>query len=143
MNNKELNKTITLHGRGIIDGIAEGNALVIQESIQGWSSLDPNTGEIIEKGHPFEGYKVNNAVLIINGGRGSTGWATHFHELRIAGIGPVAMVFPKIDSRTAAAAVVSKVPCVTDIIEDPFSLIKTGDWVRVDGTNGIVEVFPT
>jgi predicted aconitase with swiveling domain len=141
MQRPELENKITLHGRGVIGGNAEGAALVVQDSIQGWSGIDPRTGEIVEKGHPLEGYRIKNAVLIVNGGKGSTGWATHFHELRVGGIGPIAMIFPQIDSRTAAAAVMSKVPCVTDMQEDPFALVTTGDWVKVDGTHGVVEVF--
>lgn len=129
-----------IYGRGIIEGVAEGFALVIKEKIQGWSGIDYETGTIIEKWHSFEGYSLKNSVLIVTGGKGSTGWATHFHVLRILENGPIAMIIPKIDSRTAAAAVLLKVPCVTDIREDLFSIIKTGDIVKVDGTNGIVEI---
>ena len=35
---------------------------------------------------------------------------------------------------------VTKVPAVTDLEEDVFEMIRTGDWVRVDGDSGTLEV---
>ncbi len=34
-----------------------------------------------------------------------------------------------------------EVPTVTDFDRDPTEVIETGDFVRVDGDRGIVEVF--
>jgi predicted aconitase/predicted aconitase with swiveling domain len=129
-----------IRGRGVVDGIAEGPALITPESIQGWSGLDPETGVITEKGHPFEGKSIKGTVLILNGGKGSTGWATHFHELRVAGISPIAFIFPEIDSRTAAAAALMKIPVVTDIDKDIFTLVRTDDILRVNGTEGTIQI---
>ena len=33
-----------------------------------------------------------------------------------------------------------RVPSVTDFDRDPLEIIETGDWVTVDGDNGVVEV---
>jgi hypothetical protein len=68
-------------------------------------------------------------------------WSIHFHSTKVAGVGPAAMVFPKIDSRTGVTAAVLNVPVVTDLQENPFALIKTGDWVRVDGNRGTVKII--
>lgn len=130
-----------LFGRGAIPGVAEGIALVSRESIQGWSGLDQNTGMVIEKGHPFEGRTIKDAVLILPGGKGSNGWSIQFHSAKVAGIGPIAFVFPRMDSRTGVTAAVMCVPVVTDLKEDVFGIIKTGDWVRVDGDQGTIEVL--
>ena len=37
-------------------------------------------------------------------------------------------------------AVVTRAPAVTDLDQDPLKIIETGDWVKVDADNGIVEV---
>ncbi|MBN1333208.1 MAG: DUF126 domain-containing protein [Synergistales bacterium] len=134
-------KNIVLHGRGVIGGIAEGIAMVSRETIQGWSGVDDRTGIVIEQGHPFEGMSIKDAVLVLSGGKGSNGWSCHFHAARVGGIGPAALIFPKMDSRTGVAAVVTGVPTVTDFEEDPFSLLNTGDLVRVDGDKGTVEII--
>ena len=130
-----------IRGRGVIPGIAEGVALISRETIQGWSGLDEKTGEIIEEGHPFKGMSIAGKVLVLSGGKGSNGWSCHFHEARLKGIAPAALVFPKIDSRTGVAAVVTKVPCVVDTEGDIFGLIHTGDIVRVDGDTGTIEII--
>ena len=130
-----------LRGRGAIPGVAEGVALVSRESIQGWSGVDERTGLVIEKGHPLQGESIKDAVLILPGGKGSNGWSIHFHSAKIAGIGPAAFVFPKMDSRTGVTAAVLNVPLVTDLEEDVFDIIKTGDWVRVDGNKGMIEII--
>lgn len=133
-------ETIVIRGRGAIPGVATGQALVFSETIQGWSGLDEATGKVIEKGHPAEGQTIQGAVLVLSGGKGSNGWSSHFHAARVRGIGPCALVLPKIDARTAVAAVACGVPTVVDLEEDPFGRIESGDEVTVDGTAGTVTV---
>ncbi|MCF7936126.1 MAG: DUF126 domain-containing protein [Synergistales bacterium] len=132
---------IRLQGRGAVGGVAEGPAMVSRAAIQGWSGVDDRTGLVIERGHPFEGRSIQGSVLVLSGGKGSNGWSCHFHAAKVAGIGPAAFVFPGMDSRTAVAAVVTWVPVVTDLEEDPFEIIRTGDRVRVDGDRGVVEIL--
>jgi predicted aconitase with swiveling domain len=133
-------ETIVIRGRGVIPGTATGQALVFRETIQGWSGLDETTGKVIEKGHPAEGQTIQGVVLVLSGGKGSNGWSSHFHAARVRGIGPCALVLPKIDSRTGVAAAVCGVPTVVDLEEDPFPLIQSGDIVTVDGTSGTVTI---
>jgi hypothetical protein len=33
-----------------------------------------------------------------------------------------------------------RIPSVTDFDQDPLAIIETGDWVRVDGDSGTVEI---
>ena len=135
-------RKIVIKGRGVWGGVAEGPAMVSRDTIQGWSGLDDETGVVIEKGHPFEGMSINGAVLVLSGGKGSNGWSSHFHTARLKGLAPAAFVFPKMDSRTGVAVVVTKVPAVTDLEEDPVETIRTGDRGRVDGDRGILEGTP-
>jgi predicted aconitase with swiveling domain len=51
------------------------------------------------------------------------------------------MVFNVMTTKIALGAVVMRAPSVTDFDQDPLSVIETGDWVKVDGDRGIVEVF--
>ena len=44
-------------------------------------------------------------------------------------------------SRAASlGAVMKRAPAVTDLDQDPLKIIETGDWVKVDADQGIVEV---
>jgi hypothetical protein len=46
-----------------------------------------------------------------------------------------------MDARTASAAAALQVPLVTDMEEDPFEVLLTGDELIVDGDAGTVEVL--
>jgi len=132
---------ITISGRGAFPGVVEGEALVAPCSVPGWGDVfDLKTGAVRESGNPIEGQSVKRKVLILNGSRGSTGFATQFHRLRVSGVGPLALVFPRTDSRLGATCVVLGVPAVTDLKEDIFELVSSGDRVKVDGDRGIVEI---
>lgn len=129
-----------IKGRGAIKGIAQGPALISRKTIIGWGGIDIFTGEVIEKGHPLEGMSIKDTVLILDGSRGSNGWSLFFHAAQVSGCGPAALIFPTLDSRTAVTAAVLNVPMVTDLTVDIFKLIGLGDWVRVDGDRGVIEI---
>ena len=63
-----------------------------------------------------------------------------FHTARLAGTAPKALVFNEMTTKVALGAVVMRIPSVTDLDQDPLELIETGDWVRVDGDKGTVEI---
>ena len=123
-------KTRIIHGRGALGGVAEGPALISRRTITGWGGVDIHTGRVAEPGHPLEGMGLKDRILILDGSKGSNGWSVFFHAAREAGFGPAALVFPRLDSRTAVTAAVLNVPLVTDIEEDLFSIIRVGDRVR-------------
>jgi hypothetical protein len=118
---------LVIRGRGALGGIAEGPALISRRTITGWGGVDVRTGKVKELGHPLEGMSLKGSVLILEGSRGSNGWSIFFHAAQVAGFGP-------------ATAAVLNVPLVTDLETDPFSLIRIGDQVRVDGDRGVITI---
>jgi len=133
-------KKIVLRGRKVVGGCAEGEALVTRDRISGWGGIDPRTGTVIETRHELRGVSFAGKVLVFPGAKGSSGWSSQFHVARLAGKAPIAMVFNEMTTKIALGAVVAHAPSVTDFDQDPLQVIETGDWVRVDGDNGIVEV---
>ena len=131
---------IVLHGRGVTSGCSEGEALVTRETISGWGGIDPMTGTVIETRHELRGVSFKDKILVFPGAKGSSGWSAAFHLARLAGCAPLAMVFTEMTTKIALGAVVMRAPAVTDLDQDPFALIETGDWVRVDADRGTVEV---
>jgi predicted aconitase with swiveling domain len=131
---------IVLRGRGIVGGCAEGEALVTRQTISGWGGIDPMTGTIIETRHELRGVSFKDKVLVFPGAKGSSGWSNAFHMTRFSGSAPKAMIFTIMTTKIALGAVVLHVPAVTGLDQDPFAVIETGDWVKVDGALGIVEV---
>lgn len=132
--------TIELHGRGLVGGVAEGEALVTSESISGWGGIEPFAGKIIESRHELNGQSFKDKVLVFAGAKGSSGWSGMFHMSRLAGSAPKAMIFTYLNTKIALGVVVTHVPAVTDLDQDPLTVIETGDWVRVDADHGLVVV---
>ena len=132
---------ITLHGRKVVGGVAEGEALVSPERISGWGGIDPRTGTIIETHHPLRGVSFAGKVLVFPGAKGSSGWSNQFHLARLTGSAPAAMLFNEMTTKIALGAVVVRAPAMTGFDLDPLELIETGDWVKVDADRGIVEVI--
>jgi uncharacterized protein len=133
-------QTITLHGRKVVGGYAEGEALVTNDTISGWGGINPMTGTVIETRHELRGQTFKDKILVFPGAKGSSGWSAAFHLTRLTGTAPKAMVFNEMTTKIALGAVVMRVPAVTDLDQDPLQIIETGDWVTVDGDRGIVEV---
>jgi uncharacterized protein len=135
-----MSQVITLRGRKIVGGCAEGEALVTHQTISGWGGIDPMTGTIIETRHELRDQSFKDKVLVFPGAKGSSGWSAAFHMTRLTNSAPRAMIFNIMTTKMALGAVVTCAPAVTDLDQDPLAVIETGDWVKVDGDRGIVEV---
>jgi predicted aconitase with swiveling domain len=140
MNTTEEKVVIVLHGRKVVGGVAQGEALVTRDRISGWGGIDPRTGTIIETRHELRGRSFANKVLVFPGAKGSSGWSSQFHIARLAGSAPAAMLFNEMTTKIALGAVVVHAPAMTDFDTDPLDVIETGDWVKVDAQRGIVEI---
>ena len=134
------NATIILKGRGIVEGVAEGEALVTSETISGWGGIDSMTGTVVETRHELVGQSFKDKVLVFPGAKGSSGWSAAFHTARLAGPAPKAVIFNQMTTKVALGVVVMRTPTVTELDQDPLDVIETGDWVKVDGDAGTVEI---
>jgi len=61
-----------MQGRKIFKGKVIGEALVTGDDISFYGGCDPETGEIVEKGHHLEGKSVSGKILVFPSGKGST-----------------------------------------------------------------------
>jgi predicted aconitase with swiveling domain len=132
--------TIVLHGRKVVGGCAEGEALVTRDTISGWGGINPKDGTIIERRHELCGQSFKDKILVFPGAKGSSGWSHYFHLTRVFGVAPKALIFSRMTTKVALGAVVTRAPAVTDLDQNPLAVIETGDWVKVDADRGIVEV---
>lgn len=136
----DAGETVVLHGRPVVGGHAEAEALVTDETISGWGGVDPYSGTIIETRHELSGECFTGKVLVFRGAKGSSGWSSIFHTTRLAETAPAAMVYEETTTKVALGAVVTRAPAVTDLDRDPTEVIDTGDLVAVDGDAGTVTV---
>jgi uncharacterized protein len=133
-------RAVVLHGRRVVGGCAEGEALVTRQTISGWGGINERDGTVIERRHELRGQSFAGRVLVFPGAKGSSGWSAYFHMTRLNGVAPAAMIFTRMTTKIALGAVVTRAPAITDLDQDPFAVIETGDWVKVDADRGIVEV---
>ena len=131
---------IVLRGRKVVGGFAEGEAMVTRDTISGWGGINERDGTVIERRHELRGQSFKDKVLVFPGAKGSSGWSAYFHMARLNGASPRAMIFNKMTTKVALGAVVTHAPAMTELEQDPLQVIETGDWVKVDADNGIVEI---
>ena len=136
----EESKKITLRGRKVIGGVAEGEALVSKMPLMGWGNVKPQQGCTVERNHPLFEVPFKGKVLVFTEPRGSGGFAGYGRS-RQFGMNPIAFLYRKGNNLTVFAAMNMKVPTMTDFDADPTEAIETGDYVRVDADRGIVEVY--
>jgi predicted aconitase with swiveling domain len=134
------NNTIVIHGRKVVGGVAEGEALVTRDTISGWGGINEREGKVIERRHELRGVSFAGKILVFPGAKGSSGYSAYFHMTRLNGVQPKAMIFVKMTTKAALGAVVTRVPTMSDLDQDPIALIETGDWVKVDADRGVIEV---
>ena len=131
---------IILNGRKVVGGVTEGEALVTKQAISTWGGVNAVEGIITERRHELNGQSFKDKVLVFPAAKGSSGWSTVAQVIRLSGQSPKAMIIREISSLTGIGAVVMRVPTVTDLNQDPTELIETGDWVKVDADNGVIEI---
>lgn len=122
-----------LQGRVIKAGYGRGVALVSSEPIGFLGGVDPQTGVVIEKGHPLEGQSVSGRVLVFPTGKGSTVGSYTLYRLARNGLAPAAIVNAQSEAIVAVGAIISDIAMVDQI---DISLLQTGSVLTVQ--DGVV-----
>jgi predicted aconitase with swiveling domain len=121
---------VQLEGRVIKSGIAEGIALVSSQPIGFLGGVDPETGIVVERGHPLEGQCVTGRVLVFPAGKGSTVGSYTLYRMARAGTAPAAIVNAESEAIVAVGAIISDIPMVDQV---DITQIQTGNEVRLAG----------
>jgi len=121
---------IELRGRVIKEGKAEGVALVSDKPISFYGGVDPETGKIIEKGHPLYGNSISKRILVFPYGKGSTVGSYILLRLKKRGLAPSAIINERCEPIIAVGAIIAEIPTVDGV---EISRIPPGSRVRVDG----------
>ena len=129
-----------IKGRQVVRGKATGPALVSSEPICYLGGVDVKTGKITEVGHPLYGKSIAGKVLVFPTGKGSTGGSYLILEATSNGVGPCAMINRNIEQVTAVGCIISDIPVMDQMEQDPISTIRDDDTVEVDSDNSIVRI---
>jgi predicted aconitase with swiveling domain len=131
---------IILRGRGLVKGRAEGEALVSKQPISFVGGVDPDTGVVIEKGHELEGQSIKGRVLIFPFGKGTTYNPFAIFAMKKRETAPAAIINVKTEEIVLTGAILAQIPFIDRLDQDPLRVIESGDYVKVDGDTGTVEV---
>ena len=126
-----------MKGRTISPGKAEGKAIVSTEPIGFYGGIDAKTGIVIEKGHPLEGKKVTNKILVFPCGKGSTVGSYVIYGLAKNKVGPAGIINKETETIVATGVILAGIPCVDQVDIDK---IKDGDSVFIDADKGLVQI---
>jgi uncharacterized protein len=124
--------------RGISRGRGTGELLVSPAPISFLSGVDPDTGVIVERGHPLEGESIAGKVLAFGHGKGSTVGSYVLYALARKGKAPSAIINRKADPIIAVGAIMGTIPMV-DEPEVDIMRLRNGTRVSVDGDAGEIE----
>jgi len=125
-----MSATITLRGRLIKAGHAAGLALVSPAPIGFLGGVDPDSGVVIEPGHPLQGQSVAGRILVFSTGKGSTVGSYTIYRLAKNGKAPAGMICAESEPIIAVGAIIAGIPMVDQI---PLDVIHDGDQVTLDG----------
>lgn len=135
---------IVLHGRKIVGGVVEGEALATKERISGSMGGFQKDGTIHSRRQPsssLDGKSFAGKVFVFKSSIGSSGWTGALIEAYKNGCGPIAMLIPKTNAYVVQVALETGIPTMMDFDKDPTEMIETGDQVKVDADKDTVEVY--
>lgn len=127
-----------ISGRGISRGKAAGRLLLSPAPISFLSGVDPETGVIVEKGHPLKGASIAGKVLAFPYGKGSTVGSYVLYALSRNGHAPAAIINTEAEAIIATGAIIGQIPMI-DRTSVPLAQMKDDVAVTVDGDSGTME----
>ncbi len=117
--------------RAIVEGHAEGEALVSEKPISFYGGVDPKTGEVREKGHPLEGLSIKDKILIFPHGKGSTVGSYVILALAKNNVAPKAIVNLESEPIIIIGCILAGIPLVDKPERNIFDIVKSGDYIKI------------
>jgi len=126
---------LPITGRGISRGTGKGRLLVSPAPISFLSGVDPETGIIVETGHPLKGSCIAGRVLAFPHGKGSTVGSYVLYALSRNGHAPAAIINTEAEAIIATGAIIGNIPMI-DRISVPLADLNDSAIVSVNGDAG-------
>nr|WP_255596637.1 DUF126 domain-containing protein [Methanobrevibacter sp. TMH8] len=98
--------------RTISKGEAKGELIVSSEPLSFLGGVNPNTGEVIDPNHELKGKFINDKILFIPGGKGSTVGSYVIFQMKKNNVAPAAIICLNAEPIIATGAIMSDIPMV-------------------------------
>jgi uncharacterized protein len=125
-------------GRKIFGGKVEGEVILQKESFSFFGDVNRETG-IINVG-TNAGKSFKDKILVFPQGKGSTLAPYVAINCVENGVAPKAILCQMADGVVALVGIMAKIPLIDSFEKNIMELMKTGDHVKVDADQGIVEI---
>lgn len=128
---------VSLNGRCLVSGIAQGQLLYADVGLSFWGGVEPFTGEVIDRHHPLSGQFISGRVLAIPSGRGSCTGSSVLLELILNGHAPAALVFERVEDILTLGVLVAEhlfgqsIPVIS-LGEAGFAALRDVAFARVE-----------
>ncbi len=129
---------IKLSGKTVVKGVVKDEAIVSHMPISFTGGVDPNTGIVREPGHELEGKRIAGKILLFPMGKGSTTGSWQFYATYKRGNAPKGIINLTSEGVVAVSAVITGIPMIHQLEQNPFEYIKSGDTVTVNGDEGFI-----
>ena len=118
----------------------EGEIVLSRDTFSIRYDMDRETGVISRKGHALEGYALDGKIVYFPAVQGgvAAGWA--FLALAGRGVAPAGVIFGRTNPVMIQGLVLAGIPTMHRVTPDPFTVLKTGDRVRMSPARGVVEI---
>ena len=125
----------------ISEGCIEGEVIISKDDVM-FYLIKPETGEVIEPEHDLENKIISNKILIFPSGKGSSVvQADGLYQLKMKNNAPKAMIIHRPETVLVASAIIMEIPMVDKVEEEFYKIVKNGDRIRLDATNGKIEIL--
>lgn len=129
-----------IRGRAISKGQAEGEALITREPLSFLGGVNPKTGMVVERGHELEGRSLKDKILLFPRGKGSTVGSYVLYQMKKNNTAPRGILNLEAEEVVATGAIISGIPMLDSLEQDPYEILKDGMKVRLDADQGFIEV---
>ena len=124
---------LTLHGRVLNAGTAQGEAFVLDVPFSFIGDFDIHTGSLTISHHPLFGTSIANKVLVCPTGKGGTIAPFIAFRAHQEGTAPLAIVCHRADPILCECAFTIGIPLLDSFEQNPVDSIENGVHLLIEG----------
>lgn len=126
--------------RKISSGKAEGEVIISHDPLSFLGGVDPDTGNVRDRGHQLYQQNISGKILVIPSGKGSTVGSYVIFQMAKNNTAPLAIIAKEAEPIIATGAIMASIPMVDHPEEDVLEILVDGDLVEVDADSGIIKI---
>ena len=121
----------------------EGELVLSRDTFSIRYDMDRETGVISRKGHALEGVSLAGKIAYFPAVQGGVAAGWGFLALRHRDLAPAGVLFGRTNPVMVQGLILAGIPVMHRVNPDPFTVLATGDRVRMSPARGLVEILST